>query len=84
MAVKIRNDSTVETASAFKLFHSLPANAQSALIDNGWDVFVQSVDTLSRQAVRDFARKYLLPGQRIELDVVPAPKTTASAEGAQR
>jgi zinc protease len=34
--------------------------------------------------VRDFARKFLVPGERIELDVVPAVKATASAQGAPR
>ncbi|HEY6907889.1 MAG TPA: pitrilysin family protein [Myxococcales bacterium] len=35
------------------------------------------------QAVQSFARQFLVPGKRIELDVVPAAKT-ASAAGAQR
>jgi zinc protease len=35
------------------------------------------------EAVQAFARKYLVPGKRIELDVVPARKT-AQAEGAGR
>jgi zinc protease len=41
------------------------------------------------EAVRAFAKKYLVPDKRIELDVVPAPaaapaKKTAQAEGAQK
>ena len=35
------------------------------------------------QAVQAFARKYLVPGQRVQLDVVPMRKT-AQAEGAQK
>ena len=36
------------------------------------------------QAVQAFATKYLVDDKRIELDVVPAAKKTAQAEGAQR
>jgi predicted Zn-dependent peptidase len=36
------------------------------------------------QSVRDFAGKYLVPTEHIELDVVPAPRRTASAGGDQR
>ena len=39
---------------------------------------------VSPQAVQAFARKFLLPDRRIELDVVPAPRATASAEGARK
>ncbi len=39
----------LETASAFKLFSSLPTNGQSTFIDNGWNVFAQNIDTLTRQ-----------------------------------
>jgi zinc protease len=35
-------------------------------------------------AAQAYAKKFLLPNERIELDVVPAAKRTASAEGAQR
>jgi len=34
--------------------------------------------------VQAFATKVLVPLERIELDVVPAPKKTASAEGERR
>jgi zinc protease len=61
---------------------------------NNYEVFVGDPGYLPRdiaryravtpKAVQDFADKYLFSGQRIELDVVPAPKPTASAEGAQR
>jgi predicted Zn-dependent peptidase len=36
------------------------------------------------QAAQAYARKFLIPGEHIELDVVPAAKRTASAEGEQR
>jgi len=37
------------------------------------------------QAAQQFARQFLLPQQRIQLDVVPAPKSaSAGAQGAQR
>ena len=39
----------LETASAFKLFRSLPTNA-SSFIDNGWSLFVQNTSTAARQA----------------------------------
>ncbi|HYY51903.1 MAG TPA: pitrilysin family protein [Myxococcales bacterium] len=35
-------------------------------------------------ASQAYANKFLIPNERIELDVVPAAKRTASAEGAQR
>jgi predicted Zn-dependent peptidase len=36
------------------------------------------------QAAQAYARKFLVPTQHIELDVVPAAKATASAQGEQR
>ena len=36
------------------------------------------------RSVQAFATKFLVPDERIELDVVPAPKKTASAEGGAR
>jgi zinc protease len=36
------------------------------------------------QAVRAFAEKFLIPAERIELDVIPAQKRTASANGERR
>jgi zinc protease len=36
------------------------------------------------QSVREFAGKYLLPTEHVELDVIPAPRRTASAGGDQR
>jgi zinc protease len=61
---------------------------------NNYQVFVGDPGYLPRdiaryravtpEAARDFAQKHLLSDQRIELDVVPAPKATASAEGGQR
>ena len=35
-------------------------------------------------AAQAYANKFLIPNERIELDVVPAAKRTASAEGAER
>ncbi len=61
---------------------------------NNYEVFVGDPGYLPRdiaryravtpQAVQGFATRYLIPTERIELDVVPAPKKTASAEGGQR
>ena len=61
---------------------------------NNYQVFVGDPGYLPRdiaryravtpQSVRAFATRYLLADQRIELDVVPAPKKTASAEGERR
>jgi len=33
------------------------------------------------RSAQDFGRKFLFPSEHIELDVIPAPKRTASAEG---
>ena len=61
---------------------------------NNYEVFLGDPGYLPRdiaryravtpQAVQAFATRYLIPTERIELDVVPAPKKTASVEGGQR
>src|SRR5207253_10789118 len=35
-------------------------------------------------SAQDFGRKFLFPSDHIELDVIPAPKRTASAEGGKQ
>ncbi len=61
---------------------------------NNYEVFVGDPGYLPRdiaryravtpQAVQAFARKFLLPEQHIELDVVPAAKTASRMEGGRR
>src|SRR5262249_23109335 len=61
---------------------------------NNYQVFVGDPGYLPRdiaryravtpQSVHAFAVKFLGAGERIELDVVPAPKKTASVEGERR
>jgi predicted Zn-dependent peptidase len=61
---------------------------------NNYEVFLDDPGYLPRdiaryravtpQAVQAFAKKYLIPAERIELDVVPMPKKTASAQGERR
>jgi len=61
---------------------------------NNYQVFVGDPGFLPRdlaryravtpQAVRDFAGKYLLPAEKVELDVVPVAKQAARAEGERR
>ena len=61
---------------------------------NNYEIFLDDPGYLPRdiaryravtpQAVQAFAKKYLIPAERIELDVVPMPKKTASAQGEQR
>ncbi len=76
---------TVERIGGFGGKADLLNNYQVFLGDPGYLPHdIARYRAVTPQAVQDFARKYLVSGQRIELDVVPAPKTTASAEGAQR
>lgn len=76
---------TVERIGGFGGKADLLNNYQVFLGDPGYlPRDIARYRAVTPQAVQDFARKYLLPGQRIELDVVPAAKTTASAEGARR
>jgi len=61
---------------------------------NNYEVFLGDPGYLPReiaryravtpQAVQAFAAKFLIPNERIELDVIPAPKKTASLEGEHR
>jgi len=76
---------TVERIGGFGGKADLLNNYQVFLGDPGYlPRDIARYRAVTPQAVQDFARKYLLPGQRIELDVVPSAKTTASAEGARR
>jgi zinc protease len=61
---------------------------------NNYEVFLGDPGYLPRdiaryravtpQSVQAFAAKFLIPAERIELDVVPAPRKSASAEGERR
>jgi zinc protease len=61
---------------------------------NNYEVFLGDPGYLPRdiaryravtpEAVQAFAVKFLIPNERIELDVIPAPKKTASLEGEHR
>ena len=76
---------TVERIGGFGGKADLLNNYQVFLGDPGYlPRDIARYRAVTPQSVQDFARKYLVPDRRIELDVVPAPKATASAEGAQR
>ena len=76
---------TVERIGGFGGKADLLNNYQVFLGDPGYlPRDIARYRAVTPQSVQDFARKYLVPDRRIELDVVPAPKATASTEGAQR
>jgi predicted Zn-dependent peptidase len=76
---------TVERIGGFGGKADLLNNYQVFLGDPGYlPRDIARYRAVTPEAVQAFARKYLVSDQRIELDVIPAPRTTARAEGAQR
>jgi zinc protease len=76
---------TVERIGGFGGKADLLNNYQVFLGDPGYlPRDIARYRAVTPEAVQAFARKYLASDQRIELDVIPAPRTTARAEGAQR
>jgi predicted Zn-dependent peptidase len=76
---------TVERIGGFGGKADLLNNYQVFLGDPGYlPRDIARYRAVTPEAVQAFARKYLTSDQRIEMDVIPAPRTTARAEGAQR
>jgi len=76
---------TVERIGGFGGKADLLNNYQVFLGDPGYlPRDIARYRAVTPQSVQAFATKFLVPNERIELDVVPAPKKTASAEGEQR
>jgi zinc protease len=76
---------TVERIGGFGGKADLLNNYQVFLGDPGYlPRDIARYRAVTPEAVQAFARKYLASDQRIEMDVIPAPRTTARAEGAQR
>ena len=76
---------TVERIGGFGGKADLLNNYQVFLGDPGYmPRDIARYRAVTPASVQAFANKFLVPVERIELDVVPAPRKTASAEGERR
>jgi zinc protease len=76
---------TVERIGGFGGKADLLNNYQVFLGDPGYlPRDIARYRAVTPASVQGFANKFLVPMERIELDVVPAPRKTASAEGERR
>ena len=76
---------TVERIGGFGGKADLLNNYQVFLGDPGYlPRDIARYRAVTPASVQAFANKILVPAESIELDVVPAPKKTASAEGERR